>query len=31
MMGPSGKRLAHHVVETNGKALVERICSIAGE
>ena len=31
VMGPSGKRLAHHVVETNGKALVERIRSIAGQ
>ena len=31
VMGPSGKRLGHHVVETNGKALVERIRSIAGE
>jgi transposase len=31
VMGPSGKRLAHHVVETSGKALVERIRSIAGE
>lgn len=31
VMGPSGKRLAHHVVETNGKALVEKIRSIAGE
>jgi hypothetical protein len=31
VMGPSGKRLGHHVVESNGKALVERIRSIAGE
>jgi transposase len=31
VMGPSGKRLAHHVVETNGKALVELIRSVAGE
>jgi transposase len=31
VMGPSGKRLAHHVVETNGKALVEQIRSIAGD
>lgn len=31
VMGPSGRRLAHHVVETNGKALVEQIRSIAGE
>jgi transposase len=31
VMGPSGKRLAHHVVETNGKALVEQIRGIAGQ
>jgi transposase len=31
VMGPSGKRLAHHVVETSGEALVEKIRSIAGE
>lgn len=31
VMGPSGKRLARHVVETNGKALVEQLRSIAGE
>lgn len=31
VMGPSGKRLGHHVVETNGKTLVERIRSITGE
>jgi transposase len=31
VMGPSGRRLARHVVETNGKALVELIRSIPGE
>jgi transposase len=31
VMGASGKRLAHHVVETNGKALIELIRSIAGD
>jgi transposase len=31
VMGPSGKRLARHVVETNGKALVEQIRNVAGE
>ena len=31
VMGPSGRRLAHYVVETNGKALVEQMRSIAGE
>jgi transposase len=31
VMGPSGRRLGHYVVETNGKALVERVRSIAGE
>jgi transposase len=31
VMGPSGRRLGRHVVETNGKALVEQIRSIAGE
>jgi transposase len=31
VMGPSGRRLAHRVVETNGKALVEQMCSIPGE
>ena len=31
VMGPSGRRLGHHVVETNGKALVERLRAIAGE
>lgn len=31
VMGPSGKRLAHHVVETNGKALVELMRSIPGD
>lgn len=31
VMGPSGRRLGHHVVETNGKALVEMVRSIAGE
>jgi len=31
VMGPSGRRLGHYVVETNGKTLVEQIRSIAGE
>lgn len=31
VMGPSGRRLGHHVVETNGKTLVELVRSIAGE
>jgi transposase len=31
VMGESGKRIAHHVVETNGEALVERIRGIAGK
>jgi hypothetical protein len=31
VMGPSGRRLGQHVVETNAKALIERIRSIAGE
>ena len=31
VMGPSGRRLGHHVVETNGKALVQQLRSIAGE
>jgi transposase len=30
VMSASGKRLGHHVVETNGKALVEQIRSVAG-
>jgi transposase len=31
VMGPSGRRLGQHVVETNAKALIERIRSIAGD
>jgi transposase len=31
VMGQSGRRLGHHVVETNGKALIEQVRSIAGE
>jgi transposase len=30
-MGPSGRRLGHHVLETNGRALVETVRSIPGE
>jgi transposase len=31
VMGPSGRRLAEHVVETNAKVLIERLRSIAGD
>src|SRR5215472_12895237 len=31
VMGPSGRRLAEHVVETSAKALIERMRSIAGD
>jgi transposase len=31
VMGPSGRRLGQHVVETSAKALIERMRSIAGE
>ena len=31
VMGPLGRRLKEHVVETNGQALVQAIRSIAGE
>jgi transposase len=31
VMGPSGRRLGHYVVETNGKALVQQVRSIAAE
>jgi transposase len=31
VMGPSGRRLAQHIEETNGKALIERLRSIAGD
>lgn len=31
VMGPSGKRLGTHVVETNGQALVEKLKSITGK
>lgn len=31
VMGPSGKRLKEHVVETNGKALVELIKTVPGD
>lgn len=31
VMGPSGRQLGRHVVETNGKALVELVRSIAGD
>jgi transposase len=30
VMGPSGKRLKSMVVETNGRALVDAVCSVAG-
>jgi transposase len=31
VMGPSGRRLGEHVVETSAKALIERMGSIAGD
>jgi len=31
VMGPSGRRITEHVVETNGQTLVQEIRSIAGE
>jgi transposase len=31
VMGPSGRRLGEHVVETSAKALIERMRSIAGD
>jgi hypothetical protein len=31
VMGPSGRRLGQHVVETSAKALIERMRSIAGD
>jgi hypothetical protein len=31
VMGPSGRRLGEHVVETSAKALIERIRSIPGD
>jgi transposase len=31
VMGPSGRRLGEHVVETNAKVLIERMRSIAGD
>src|SRR5215472_16985945 len=31
VMGPSGRKLGEHVVETNAKALVDRIRSVAGD
>jgi transposase len=31
VMGPSGRRLGHHVVETSAKALIERMRGIAGD
>jgi transposase len=31
VMSPSGKRLGHYVVETNGKMLVEQIRNVAGQ
>jgi hypothetical protein len=30
-MGPSGRRLGEHVVETSAKALIDRMRSIAGD